>query len=204
MYLPCNADVFCSDEFAGQATHIILKPKSDEVTHIVVKESVFGAAMRLVPISYLVASTLHTIQLSCTLAEMDAMPSFTKPSFMPNNVPIFLSNAAYEGAPVLAVPGSLHIHQQTEVVPEGEVAVGKDARGQTLDGAIGYVDGFVIEATSKRLSNLILREGVLWGRKHVSIPKEAVDFIDESAVYLKWDRARLAHLPAIDINGVGA
>ena len=195
MYLPLKADVYCSGSFGGTTSHIVLKPKSDEVTHVVVKVSAREDSQRLVPVEYIEGSSAHAIQLGCDLAHLEAMPLFAKTLYSEQDIPIFLSSDARENTQVLALIRHVRREIPVEQIPEGEVALGDHARGQATDGRIGLVVALEIDPSTHRVSDLVLREGVLWGRKTVSIPADAVDFFDENAVYLKWDEERLAKLP---------
>lgn len=71
-----------------------------------------------------------------------------------------------------------------------------DAAGQT----VGKLDEIVREPQSDVITFLLMREGHLWGKKDVTIPVSAVDFIDEYTIYLKIDKDAVAALPATPAN----
>ena len=55
-------------------------------------------------------------------------------------------------------------------VPEGEVEVRRGEHVHATDGAIGRVQGFVIDPTDHHLTHVLLDEGHQWGKKRVAIP----------------------------------
>jgi hypothetical protein len=166
------------------------------VTHLVVKLSARGDSTHMVPIEFVAKSSARGIELSCDFATLQAMPHFTRTTHNDEVVPLYISNGVYENAPVFAVGLKESRATQVEQVPEGEVVIGDHAKGNAADGHIGRVAALEIDPATHRISSLVLREGSLWGRKRVTIPVIAVDFFDEEAVYLNWDKDRLAALPA--------
>jgi sporulation protein YlmC with PRC-barrel domain len=78
--------------------------------------------------------------------------------------------------------------------------VRRGAHVQATDGRVGRVDEFVVDPLSHRITDLVMREGHLWGTKTVSIPVEQIDEIEEKTVYLKLDKAGVEKLPTIDLQ----
>ena len=75
-----------------------------------------------------------------------------------------------------------------DTVPVGEVEVRRGDRVQASDGAIGHVDGLVIDPASHHVTHVLLQEGHLWGRKEVAIPISAVTSTDDG-IWLSLDQA---------------
>jgi sporulation protein YlmC with PRC-barrel domain len=84
-------------------------------------------------------------------------------------------------------------------VPEGEVEVRRGEHVHATDGAIGRIQGFVIDPTDHHLTHVLLDEGHLWGKKRVAIPISAVKDVDDG-VRLTLTKAEVEGLPAVDLD----
>jgi hypothetical protein len=62
------------------------------------------------------------------------------------------------------------------------------------------VDEFLIDPESGNISHLILRKGLPWDKKHVNIPIEDIERIEENTVYLKLDKKTIKALPSIPLR----
>jgi len=60
-------------------------------------------------------------------------------------------------------------------IPLGELAVRRGTRIEATDGYVGKVDEFVINPENDHITHLVMREGLLWGKKDVIIPLSAMD-----------------------------
>jgi hypothetical protein len=54
--------------------------------------------------------------------------------------------------------------------------------------------------TGGTVTNLLLREGYLGGKKDVAVPVSAVDFCDADTVHLKLDKAAVKALPSVPVK----
>jgi hypothetical protein len=52
----------------------------------------------------------------------------------------------------------------------GEVVVRRGTRVRATDGPVGQVDAFLIDPTTRRITQLVLRESHLWSRRDVMVP----------------------------------
>ena len=68
------------------------------------------------------------------------------------------------------------------------------------DGDIGHVLGFVVEAGSGRVTSILLREGHLWDRRTVLVPRSAVAEVGADGFSLNITREQVRHLPPADIE----
>ena len=67
------------------------------------------------------------------------------------------------------------------------------------DGAIGKVQGLVIDRADHHVTHVLLQEGHLWGRKQVAIPIGAVASVD-NGVRLTLTKDDVRDLPPIDLD----
>jgi sporulation protein YlmC with PRC-barrel domain len=195
MDLPVNVKVYCVDGLCGRSTHIVFKPSSDEVTHVVVETTQAPRTQVLVPVSRVTETTPDSINLSYTRIELAKLQSFIETEFVQVDV------SPYMGLPYYVEPYPFPYPQKIpvghEAIPSGELAVRRGAGVEATDGHVGHVDEFVIDPESDAITHLVLRQGHLWGQREVTIPVSQIDHIEEDTVYLKLDKASIEALPAV-------
>jgi sporulation protein YlmC with PRC-barrel domain len=67
------------------------------------------------------------------------------------------------------------------------------------DGAIGRVQGLVIDPADHHVTHVRLDEGHLWGQKRVAIPINAVRSVDDG-VRLSLTKDEVRDLPPVDLD----
>jgi len=67
------------------------------------------------------------------------------------------------------------------------------------DGAIGRVQGLVIDPSDYHVTHVLLDEGHLWGKKEVAIPISAVTGVADG-VRLNLTKDEVRDLPAVDLD----
>jgi hypothetical protein len=196
MDIPVNVDVYCDEVLCGRSTYVILNPVTDQVTHLVVNQETFPATDRLVPASLIAESTPHRITLRCSRAELSKMRHFTEAEFI-------LPEGSEEDRLLMwpyAVPESAAVVLEHERIPPGELAVRRGARVEASDGAVGWVDEFLVDPQTCHITHLVMREGHLWRTKNIAIPVSEIERMEEDTVHLKMDKADIEALPAIPMQ----
>jgi sporulation protein YlmC with PRC-barrel domain len=184
-----GAKANCSDGFCGELRRVIIDPAHQTITHLVIEPKHRGEPGRLVPID-LVDATLGEIGLRCTVAEfgqLDVADDLEQVQGVGAGIPDETGRAP------MGVSRPARVVLQ-DVVPLGEVEVGKGARVHALDGEIGQVEGFVVDPDDHRVTHVLLQEGHFWGRKEVSIPISAVARADDG-VRLNITKQQVEDLP---------
>ena len=194
MEIPMNVKVQCTDGEAGRSVCVILDPVKDEVTHLVVKESGFFSTERLVPINLVLETSHDMIKLKCSVAELREMESFTETQFIAS------PNEGTYLWPYYATmdPGIVAIEQ--EYIPKDELAIRRGDTVFALDGGIGRVDEFLVDPKSDVVTHLVMREGVLFGRKDVTIPVAQIERFENDTVYLKMTKKQIGELPTVPVK----
>jgi uncharacterized protein YrrD len=195
MDIPVGAEVFCTDGFCGRSTRVILKPKCEEVTHLVVKEKESPHKEILIPVTAVTATTPDSINLSYTRGKLAKLQPFIETEYVEVDIPRYAGGAytiepyAYREHETLAV--------KHESIPEGELALRRGVRVEATDGQVGRVDELLVDPEDDRITHLVLREGHLWGQRDVNIPISEIERIAEDAVYLKIPKRKIETLPTI-------
>ncbi len=201
--------VSCTDGDCGAVSRVVVDPVARTVTHLVVEPTGRQGLGRLVPLDLIEASA-DAIKLRCTLAEFERLGPAEETQFVPGSG----GYAEYGPEQVLAWPyyglgGAVGVQGETvapisetvtfDTLPLGEVAVRRGDRVFATDGAIGMVQGLVIEPGSHHVTHVLLQEGHLWGKKEVAIPISAVTGVDDG-IRLSLSKQQVQDLPPVDIH----
>jgi len=212
-----GSDVACTDGACGQLSSVVVDPVALVLTHLVV-ESKHGRGLgHLVPIE--LATVVDTaIALNCTSAEFDALEAAHETKFIPGVSGLW----SYPAGRIVSWPyyplggaetdptdradvetsNGLQAGPQTYLtdrVPPGDVEVRRGDHVHATDGAIGNVQGLVIDRADHHVTHVLLQEGHLWGRKQVAIPIGAVASVD-NGVRLTLTKDDVRDLPPIDLD----
>jgi hypothetical protein len=85
-------------------------------------------------------------------------------------------------------------------VPVGDVEVRRGEHVHASDGAIGRLQGLVIDPGDHHVTHLLLDEGHLWGKRRVSIPIGAVSEVTDEGVRLTLTRDQVRDLPPVELS----
>jgi hypothetical protein len=198
MDISINAKVSCADGPCGKTTRVILKPASEEITHLVVNNESFPEIEYLVSINHVTDSTVDQIRLDCTREELSNMPVFDKMEFVPAIM------TGFNGSPYMmwpySAPAGAYVTLEKVQIPAGELSIRHGARVNASDGPIGRVDEFLVDPGNDQITHLVMREGHLWGQKDVTIPVGQIDHYKENTVYLKLSKQEIEKLPGIPVR----
>jgi sporulation protein YlmC with PRC-barrel domain len=203
-----GADAHCTDGVCGEVIRVVVDPVARAVTHLVVEPKGRQGLGRLVPLE-LVEVADGPLRLRCTLAEFEKLDPAEETQFLPGT----RGYEAYGPEQVVSWPyaslGGPSVAGDTvsgvsetvtfDTVPLGEVEVRRGEHVHATDGAIGQVEGLVIDPGSYHVTHVLLQEGHLWGRKEVAIPISAVTSV-EDGIQLSITKQEVEDLPPVDIN----
>ena len=198
MDISIDAKVNCSDGPCGQSILVILKPTTQEITHLVISNESIPETEYLVSVDAIAESTPEKIRLNCSIEDLSKMPVFARSEFVPSDL-IGFSGSSYMMWPYY-VPLTAYITPEQEHIPAGELAIRRGARVEASDGHAGRVDEFLINPLNDHISHLVMREGHLWGQKDVTIPVSQIDHFADNTVYLKLNKKEISELPAIPVQ----
>ena len=187
MDIPVNAPVECTDGHGGHSAGVIVNPRNQQVTHLIVKPQ--GDLERLVPVDRIVEASPIMIRLHCTKDELTHMEPFIEHEH------VMLMPDASMWAPepqMISIP-----HRR---IPKGELAIERGSRVEATDGQVGKVDELLIDPQDEHITHLVLREGHLWGQRDVTIPAYQIDHIEDDIVFLKLDKHAVESLPAVPVR----
>ncbi len=116
-------------------------------------------------------------------------------------VPIRLVEAADDSAEIqcdLAAFEALDDADESgsNTLPAGHQAVRGDQHVHSTDGEIGRIRAVTVDASSGRVTHLLLQEGHLWGKREVAIPWGSVTSLD-GGVHLSLTSEAIKELPPV-------
>jgi len=204
-----GAEVSCSDGACGVVSRVIVDPVARAVTHLVVEPKHRLDLAKLVPVG-LVDASGDQVRLSCTTAEFEQLDDAEESQFIPGagGVPAYgpdqaLSWPYYGLGPGVGGFGSEIGPMEVvyDTTPAGEVEVRRGEHVHATDGAIGRVQGLVVDQKSRHVTHVLLQEGHLWGKKEVAIPIGAVAKVDpDDGIRLSITKRQVQDLPPVDIE----
>lgn len=203
-----GTEATCTDGPCGTLTRVIIDPIAETVTHLVITPGGADGLDRLVPVT-LVDGGEDGLRVRCSLAEFGKLDAAEETHFLPGPA----GYPAYAPGQVLAWPyyglGGMGMGMSPEfgpgepvtyqTVPAGEVSVRRGDHVHATDGAIGRVQGLVIDPGSHHVTHVLLQEGHLWGRRDVAIPMSAITGTD-SGIRLSLTKKEVEDLPSVDLN----
>ncbi len=198
MDIPIGVEVFCTDGLCGRTTRVVLRPKTEEVTHLVVKENGSSHREILIPITAVTATTPDSINLRYAKHEIADLQPFIETDYVQVRVPSPTSGIYYMMPDLYSEVETLPVKHKA--IPADELAVRRGALVEATDGPVGRVDEFLVDPESDHITHLVLREGHLWGQKDVTIPVSEIGRIEENTVYLKIDKREIEALPAVPVR----
>jgi sporulation protein YlmC with PRC-barrel domain len=198
MDIPIGVEVFCTDGLCGRTTRVVLRPKTEDITHLVVKEKGSPHREILIPITAVTATTPDSVNLRYTKHEMAGLQPFIETDYVQVDVPSPTSGIYYMMPHVYPEVETLPVKHKA--IPADELAVRRGAWVEATDGPVGRVDEFLVDPESDHITHLVLREGHLWGQKDVTIPISEIGRIEENTVHLKIDKREIEALPAVPVR----
>lgn len=211
-----GADVYTADgEKAGEIEHVVIDPKTDEVTHIVVEKGFLFTEKKVVPTDLVEETTEDRITLRL-IEDIDDLPTFEKEHYVridraedtaydqpvywyPPQGMTWWRPASYHTYPSpFGYPEPPFVIQTERQIPEGTVALEEGTEVITDDGErVGDVERVFADADSGRVSHFVISRGFLLEEEKV-VPTTWVTEIRENAVYLAVGSGLIDTLPAYE------
>lgn len=197
MEFDIGAEAHCTDGSAGTVVALIADPVAKALVHIAVEPEHHAGTAKVVPVDLVAAADATRIQLRCSLDELARLPDFREVEFVP-----YIPDFGDLGA-TMAWPYYGASEQQLPVlvdrVPAGEVGIRRHEHVHAADGAIGRVEGLVVDGES-HITHVLLQEGHLWGRKEVAIPIGSLERIDADGIHVRLSKSEIAELPELGVD----
>ncbi len=206
MDISIQAAVQCVDGPNGHVECVIVDPTTQQITHIVVREGGLLGEAVMVPIGAVTESSPSTLHLRLTDKQLQSMPVYVEDNYVLKTYgPTVIGGyGMYPMGGVIYWPYTRadekdYIHFGS-TIPKGQLALHRSDAVQATDGAIGHIDEFLVDPRNDAITHLVLREGHLWGKKHVTIPVSQVANMTDGVVHLKLDKQQIEALPSLHVG----
>ncbi|GAA1952670.1 hypothetical protein [Kitasatospora viridis] len=199
--------VHCADGECEPLDRVVIDPVAGRATHLVV-------AGRLVPVDLVEPVEVGDgLRLRCTRAAVERLDPAEETYYLPAGaglagyapeetllLPYYGLGAGGAGlTPSLLLPDGSPALEVRERIPAGEVQIRHGDRVEAMDGAVGRVQGLVVDPRDHGVTHVLLQEGHLWGRKTVAIPLRETEWRG-GQVNVRLSKAELAELPAVELR----
>lgn len=208
-----GAHVFTADgEQVGTVDRVVLDPKTNEVSHIVVREGWLFAEDKLVPITAIDRAAGERIELKSDVENFDELPLFQEAHYVtPGEIPedrqpdgeasqLYWyppAGAAWSGyyTSYYGYPLSPYVHYMEQNIPEGTVGLKEGAQVVSLDGHnVGRVERVFTNDELHRATHLLITEGWFFQEKRL-IPVDWVVAVGEYEIRLSVKANTLEQVP---------
>jgi sporulation protein YlmC with PRC-barrel domain len=175
-------------ERAGHVTGFILNPKTDELTHLIIK---IDGVERLVPATLIRDATQTAVRLDRTVAS----PNKQQPLVETEYVRSMVEHYDLDEMRLRYVPETYTVRH--EQIPNGEEVIKRGMAVFAKDGRIGHIDEVLVDPANGHITHLVLRKGHLWGAKEVIVGIAHVKSVEDDGIYLKSTKAQASEFPTI-------
>jgi len=197
----------CSDGYRGEVLALVVDPAARTVTHLVVEPHGRAGLARLVPLDLadfadFADARPDQIRLRCTEAEFMSLEAAeeTLAEFVPGYPdPIQLLPSGWRGAGGPAADGGTILRipekETIDVIPPDEVEEHRGDRVHATDGEAGRLRAVRIDASTGRVTHVLVRHGPAWDHADTAIPAEMVAGFGEDGIRLAITRQQVRDLP---------
>lgn len=196
-----GSGVRCRDGDCGRLERVIIEPIGRTLTHLLVQPPQRHRPSRLVPVEAVETAEHADIEivLDCSLAEFEAFVSARPAQFLHGAS----GRWGYEQDQMLSWP-----HYRLALaadaaeyagVPLEEVHVQRGDHLHATDGALGRVQGLIVDREDYFVTHVLLDEGHIWGQKRAAIPAEAL-LSGDGSVRINLTRREVRDLPPVEID----
>jgi sporulation protein YlmC with PRC-barrel domain len=214
-----GAQVVTADgDVVGSMERVVIDPRSNEVTHIVVRQGMLLHEDKLFPVDGVAEANENEVRLDPSVSDLEAFPPYLDLDYVPLDEseqertgypasgvpPVYwypttgmgpLWGTGYYGP--YPVPGNVRLDLETNI-PEGTLALEEGARVVSADGEnVGRIEQVSMDPDSNQAVYFVLASGLLVTERK-RIPMHWVDHLEEDWVHLVVSKKFIDRLPKLD------
>lgn len=207
-----TAVVTADNQEAGHIERVVIDPRTDEVTHLVIRIGLLPPKHKVVPIDSILTSNEQRIAVGLNADALDELPDFEETEYIlldeekldhsPKDLeaarlaPLFMWYPPYPRSPLLPVTEAPYEIKTRLNIPDGTIAVKEGAKVITRDGKrTGHVDEVLTSADEEtRVTHLLIATGLLQKEKKL-IPITWIESLKEDEVCLAIESDVFEKLP---------
>jgi len=211
-----NAEVFTSTgEKVGRIDRVVIDPKSDEVTHLVVKKGFLFTTDKVVPIGHVETTTEDRVELKAGPGDPDEFPDFEETHYIQAPESGTFAKRELGGIKPLAwyyplprgawwrtgmgvypgYPQPPYIRKTELNIPDDTVPLEEGAKVVSTEGDhVGDVERVYAEEEEQRVTHLLISKGLV-SKTRKLIPSMWVESVSEDSVRLSISKNFVEGLP---------
>jgi uncharacterized protein YrrD len=215
MQLNQGASVFTADGTeAGRIDRVVIDPKTNEVSHIVVRKGFFLPDDKVVPMSLMMAGPEDRIVLRINSDKLGQLPEFEETHYIALNeeelgradkagpigiaLPALYWYPPYRGTLLVDYPEPPYIAETRTNIPEGTIAVKAGAKVITRDDKdVGNVEQVLTNLQADRVTHCLISKGLVMKEKRL-IPVGWIDSWSEDELRLAVGSNTVERLPVFE------
>lgn len=207
-----GAHVYTADgKDVGVIDRVVLDPKTDEITHVVVRKGWLFTEDKVAPITLIDPAVQDQVRLRRGVENLDDLPPFEETHFV---TPSETGEGAYPGedaTPLYWYPPvgeawsgyytgyfvnpTWYPVQTEQHIPKGTVGLKEGADVVSVDGErVGRVARIFTNAKLNRATHILISEGWLFKEKRL-IPADWISTVEEDEIHLAVNARTLERLP---------
>jgi uncharacterized protein YrrD len=211
-----NAEVFTSTgEKVGRIDRVVIDPKSDELTHLVVKKGFLFTTDKVVPIEHVETTTEDRVELKAGPGDPDEFPDFEETHYIQAPASGTFAKRELGGIKPLAwyyplprgawwrtgmgvypgYPQPPYIRKTELNIPDDTVPLEEGAKVVSTEGDhVGDVERVYAEKEEQRVTHLLISKGLV-SKTRKLIPSMWVESVSEDNVRLSISKNFVEELP---------
>jgi uncharacterized protein YrrD len=211
-----NAEVLTSNgEKVGRIDRVVLDPKSNELTHLVVQKGFLFIIDKVVPLDCVESATEERVVLKEDRQDPDDFPDFEETHYVPvedartsekDGSGELSTLAWYFPVPGGAwwrarnflypgIPKPPYVRKTEMNIPDGTVPLEEGAKVVSREGEhVGDIERVYADEEEQRVTHLLISKGLI-SKSHKLIPSMWVESVSEDVVRLSIDERFIENLP---------
>lgn len=212
MQIKDGAQVFTADgSVVGRIDRVVLDPRTEEVTHLVVRHGFLFKEDKVVPIESVDIANNDRVTLNPGIIDLDSLPPFEETQFVQRDMrdtpgmvqPLYgyapygnTATPAYSGwIPTIPYSDETVVERVEQNIPENTAGMNSGARVISQDDRhVGEVESLFVDPNSKLATHFVISQGILFKNRKI-VPSNWVKTLTDSEVVLGVDANTLERLP---------
>lgn len=197
------------DEQIGEVSGFVMDPKTNEVTHLVVKKGTFFPEDKVVPFDMVRTAEDDKVILNREIGDFDELTPFEESHYArtPGTDPDARHGYDYGAMPAYywypphgfaGYPVGYYGWPRTETVqniPEGTAPLKEGANVMSSDGEhVGDVESLFVDGDTDQVTHFLISQGLLF-KEHKLVPAHWVNAVSDDKVHLSVSKEVLEDLP---------
>lgn len=201
----------------GSIEQVVVDPRTEEVTHVIVKQGFFFTEDKVLPTDLIATATDEQVTLKEGVEDLETMPKFEETEYIEAVVPSDVAPPAAAALQTQAAwplyylppdePGKRLIPRWFEIqkpkyvrrternVLEGAVVLEENAKVMSADHEhVGDVAEVFTNAEDDRISHVLISRGLLFKQERC-VPVSWIDRVGEETIHLAVESSLLKRLP---------